>query len=63
MRKAIEVAGRHFSEYPQVLLKFRKDQHDMVWAVSRSGLDPESVFVLRAVSQSDDYTHPSPRRF
>lgn len=62
MRKAIEVAGRHFSEYPQVLVKFCKDQYDTVWTLTRSGMDPEGVFVLRAVSESDDYTHPNPRR-
>lgn len=60
VRKAIEVAGRHFSEYPQVLMKFRKDQGNKVWALTRSGMDPEGVFVLRAVSSEQDYTHPFP---
>lgn len=60
VRKAIEVAGRHFGEYPQVLMKFRKDEGNKVWAVTRSGLDPEGVFVLRTVSTIEDYTHPVP---
>lgn len=60
VRKAIEIAGRHFSEYPQVLMKFRKDEGGKVWAVTRSGLDPESVFVLRAVSPEQDFTHLVP---
>lgn len=60
VRKAIEVAGRHFSEYPQVLMKFRKDKGNKVWVLTRSGIDPEGVFVLRAVSSEEDLTHPFP---
>lgn len=60
VRKAIEVAGRHFNEYPQVLMKFRKDKGDKVWVLTRSGIDPEGVFVLRAVSSEEDLTHPFP---
>lgn len=60
VRKAIEIGSRHFKEYPQVLVKFRKDEGNKVWALTRSGLDPESVFVLRAVSSFEDYVHPVP---
>jgi hypothetical protein len=60
VRKAIEVGARHFKEYPQVLVKFRKDEGNKVWALTRSGFDPEGVFVLRAVSTFEDYVHPVP---
>lgn len=60
VRKAIEVGSRHFKERPQVLVKFRKDEGNKVWAVTRSGFDPDSVFVLRTVVAYQDYTHPFP---
>jgi hypothetical protein len=60
VRKAIEIGSRHFKERPQVLVKFHKDEGNKVWALTRSGFDPEGVYVLRAVSSFEDFVHPVP---
>jgi len=60
VRKAIKIGSRHFNDIPQVIVKFRKDTGNKVWVLSKSGFDPEGVYVLRAVSSGTDYTYPHP---
>lgn len=60
VRKALSVTSKHFDDNPQVLIKFNKDEGNKVWVATRSDFDPGSVFVLRSVSEDQDYAHPCP---
>lgn len=60
VRKSVKVAAKHFDDTPQILVKFHKDPGEKVWVLTRSEFDPESVFVLRTVSISQEYCHVMP---
>lgn len=60
VEKSLSVASKHFTNVPQILIKFNKDEGGKVWVATRSEFDPDNVFVLRTVSEGQEYCHPLP---
>lgn len=60
VRKALKVVSKHFNDTPQVLIKFKKDEGGKVWVATPSDFDSENVFVLRSISEGQEFCHPYP---
>ncbi|QYN79968.1 hypothetical protein PQD71_gp075 [Kosakonia phage Kc263] len=60
VQKSLNTVQKHFTHEPQILIKFNKDEGNKVWVATRSDFDQENVFVLRAISEGQEYCHPYP---
>lgn len=60
VKKSVNQVSKHFQNRPQVLIKFGKDEYSKVWVATLSGFDNENVFILRALSENQEYCHPYP---
>lgn len=60
VRRTLKVVAKHFADTPQVLIRFNKDEGGKVWVATPSDFDSENVFVLRTISEGQEFCHPYP---
>jgi hypothetical protein len=60
VRRAMKAGIEKFGDHAEVFVKFNQDQTVKVWALSPSGINPESVFNLRLMSQGCNFVHAMP---
>lgn len=60
VNKASNVVAKHFDGTSQVLIKFNKDEGNKIWVATRSDFDMDNVFVLRCISEVQEFCHPYP---